>query len=109
MSRKHTQTTATDMVYEFWLIFDAGGSMRMTRAPQTLTRSEKAVFCKATLPKSLFREPELRASFSVPAGSGDPLPINIDVAREALRGALGVDIDIQINNPDLPSGSGQQE
>lgn len=39
--------------YGFWLTFDRGGSVRLTRTAPSLSRDERAMFVKAEMPKSL--------------------------------------------------------
>jgi hypothetical protein len=100
-----TQTTyRTGKVVKFpmWLIFSSNGDVRVTRRePRTLSRDERALFLEATLPLSLWETPVLRASLNVAeAEPGASARIDLTAASEALRGALGVDIDLQVREPE---------
>ena len=97
MSRIYTTDRGSHIEYSLWLIFDRGGSVRLSRAQPSLGRSEKAVALTVKLPKSLFSEPAYRATLTVDDPSLELLPIDLVAAREALKGALGVDIDLKVS------------
>lgn len=82
--------------YGFWLVFDSVGGMRFARLKPGTDRNERAIKCTATLPLSLFRTAELRATITVAAPVTGPIQIDVAAASEALKAALGVDIDIKV-------------
>jgi hypothetical protein len=99
---RFTSESATQLQFDFWLIFDRDGALRLVRGmPDSLDRNERAMAMVATLPKSLWRTPSLRATIIFPEGSA-PAEIKIDVAAisEAVKGALGVDVDVRVREPD---------
>jgi hypothetical protein len=98
--KRHSIIRADHVEYGFWLVFGADGGVRSTRATPTLGRTERAMFMTAKLPTSLFRAPDLRGSITIAEPEGGQPTINIDAAAEALKGALGVDIDLRIGTPE---------
>jgi hypothetical protein len=99
---RFTSETPDQLRFDFWLIFDRDGALRLVRGmPDSLDRNERAMAITATLPKSLWRTPSLQASISFPEGSA-PAEIKIDVAAvsEAVKGALGVDVDVRVREPE---------
>ena len=82
--------------YHFWLIFNYDGGMRMTRREPDVSRNERGMKLTATLPVALFSAPTLRADITVEAPPAGVPPIDTTAANEALKGALGVDIDLRI-------------
>lgn len=99
MSPRNSRVTNTHVEYGFWLVFEEAGGVRLTRTEPHLDRAERSMFIQANLPRSLWRTPTLRALIDVkpnPTGSYDA---NIEVAAEALRMALGVDIDLKVIPP----------
>src|ERR1044072_8597923 len=94
--RNATQRTAQSLTYEFWLVFDINGNMRMTRNEPGTDRNERAMRLKATLPLSLWREPRLQGNITVTeTPEGHRTEIDIRAAGDALKAALGVDIDLK--------------
>jgi hypothetical protein len=86
--------------FEFWLVFGADGSMRMSRGAPSLARGERGMSCVAKLPASLFKTPELRAEITIPAEDApSAFQIDVEAAGEALRQVVGVDIDLRVNGP----------
>lgn len=82
--------------YSLWLIFDDKGGVRLSRLRAGLNRNERAVALTVKLPTSIFKVPELKVTLTVPAGANDIPPINIEAATEALRAAVGCDIDVKV-------------
>lgn len=83
--------------FAFWLVFAEDGSVRLTRGEPSLARNERAMSLSATLPRSLWRTPALRASITMPEGAApDRINIDIEAASEALKSVLGVDIDLTV-------------
>lgn len=83
--------------YSLWLIFDATGIVRMTRRAPGLCRGERAIALTCKLPKSLFTAPTLRAFLTIDDAGAGTMAIDIEAANVAIREALGVDIDLRIN------------
>lgn len=96
MAPRSSHLSQKAITYGFWLVFDDRGGMRFARQNPNVGRDERAMFLEATLPRSLFATPPLRATISV-ADPGEAAPqIDISAASEALRQALGVDIDLKV-------------
>lgn len=93
---KYSFTRGETLVYGFWLIFEGDGAVRLTRAQPGVTRSERAMKCEVTLPLALFKTPELRATITVAEPESSTFAIDVEAVGEALRTALGVDIDLRI-------------
>ena len=98
MSKRFSAVLRDKIEYSFWLIFDDAGGMRLSRGEPQCGRAERAMSVSATLPKALFATPRLSATIAV---SSDVSAATIDIAAasEALRSALGVDIDLVIREP----------
>ncbi len=97
MSKRFSSVTRDRIEYSFWLIFDDVGGMRLSRGEPSCGRAERAMQVTATLPKALFATPRLSATIAV-GGEVPETTIDIAAASEALRGALGVDIDMVIRD-----------
>ncbi|MRX32781.1 hypothetical protein [Aminobacter sp. MDW-2] len=96
MSPRNSRVTATHVIYGFWLVFEEGGGVRLTRTEPALDRAERSMFLNATLPRSLWNTPTLRANIGVKHGPEGGFNIDLDVAADALRAALGVDVDLRV-------------
>jgi hypothetical protein len=99
MSPRSSRVTSTHINYGFWLIFDNTGVVRLTRTEPGVSRDERSMFIQATLPRSLWRTPTLRATIGVKADPAGSYTAEIEAAADALRGALGVDIDLKVIPP----------
>ena len=87
------------MQYSFWLVFGVDGSMRCSRTQPGTDRNERAMSVTATLPMALFATPELKATIEVASpGAAAAFNIDIEAAATALRGVLGCDVDLKVNN-----------
>lgn len=82
--------------YGLWLLFDENGSLRMTRTAPSVGRNERAMHLTLTVPRSVFRTPQLKASIEVAEGAPAVQEIDIDAASEALRRVIGVDVDLRV-------------
>lgn len=81
------------------LIFTADGDVRMTRGEPSLGRHERSMGLTVRVPLAIFRTPALRATIHV-ADPGGHLPaVDVSAVSEALRGALGVDVDLVVIPP----------
>jgi len=94
---KYSAVRSDHIEYGFWLVFDKTGGVKLYRQIPNILRTERKMYLSATLPLSLFSEPELRARITVPEDPDRPdRTIDVSAAREALQGALGVDIDVHM-------------
>lgn len=100
MSPRASLIRSEHIDYGFWLIFGSDGSMRFTRTEPTATRGERKMKCQATLPRSLFRTPELKATISVSDAGAHTFEIDVTAVSDALRQTVGCDIDLRIERPD---------
>jgi hypothetical protein len=94
--QKHSSVTNDVLTAKLWLIFRRDGTVRMTRNEPDLSRDERAVALTAKLPLALFRVPLLTAVLTVDTPEFPPQLIDIAAAGEALKSALGVDIDVRV-------------
>lgn len=85
--------------YSFWLVFGDDGSMRFARTEPTATRGERKMKCSTTLPRSLFRTPELKATISVSDAGSHTFDIDVNAAADALRAIIGCDVDLRVESP----------
>lgn len=81
----------------FHLIFDSKGGVRLTRGAAALHRDERDMALNVKVPHALFKTPSLRATIAIEAPEAAVPPIDLTTAAQALREALGVDVDIKIN------------
>jgi hypothetical protein len=86
--------------YCFWLVFGDDGNLRMTRGEPDISRGERAMACTAELPLSLFSVPTLKATIGISEGVPSEFRIDVDAASDALRQAIGVDIDLRVVAPE---------
>ncbi len=93
---RYTTDTGKHLNFGFWLVFGVNGEMRLTRQRPAVTRTERAMAMEAMLPKALFHTPELRGQIVIADPAGQPPLIDVAAATEALRTALGVDIDLTV-------------
>jgi hypothetical protein len=90
-----TSSIRSDRIdYSLWLVFDEIGGVRMTRRQPSLERHERGMALTLTVPRSVFKTPQFRASIKV-EDSGPGAAIDIVVAEAALKRALGIDIDLR--------------
>jgi hypothetical protein len=94
-----TSRTATHLTYTFWLTFDVQGGMKMSRGQPIVGRGERAMQCSATLPRTLFDIPTMRAQITITDPGEKALDFDLHATGDALRKALGVDVDLQIVQP----------
>lgn len=99
MNRQHTSHLANELVYSLWLVFDADGTVRSTRSKPSLGRNERGMQLSVTLPKALFKTPELAATIKIESPTSDPVTIDASAAAEALSASLGMPVDIRIVEP----------
>lgn len=94
-----------DNVYlDFFLIIDPGQighynqrpSVRVTAGEPKLARGERSMNLKITLPAALFQTPTLSARIEVDSPT-QQIVIDTTAVAEAVRGIVGMDVDIQVN------------
>lgn len=98
-----------DVLLDFWLTVARGKggsdrpSVRVTAGFPALARDERTMNLKVELPVALFEAPSLSASIKVdhPAQA---VTIDTTALAEAVRGAIGMDIDITIQPPEANHG-----
>lgn len=100
MSPRSSSVRMDRIDYGFWLVFGSDGSMRFTRTEPSIERKERKMSCSVTLPTSLFKTPELKATLVISDPGQPAFNIDIDAASQALKGALGVDIDFRVETPE---------
>lgn len=99
MSPRYSTVRRDTIEYAFWLIFDDAGGLRMSRGEPSLSRGERAMAVTATLPRSLFAIPTLKATIGIDEAVPSEFKIDVDAAGAALRHVVGVDIDLRVNGP----------
>lgn len=100
MGQKYSYDRGTFNEIAFWLIFDARGGVRMARGEPDLKQGERGMSMVAKLPHALFNVPQLRGSLTVQAPETGPIQIDTTAAAEALKQAIGVDIDLRVTSTD---------
>lgn len=98
MSARYSSVYGPIFTYEFWLIFAEDGSLRMSRGEPSIGRGERAMSCKASLPRTLFTIPELKATIDLTDSAPGDFTIDVQAAGEALRQVIGCDVDLQIRD-----------
>lgn len=94
-------SNSTHWQFSFWLVFDASGKIRQTIREPDISRTERKMFVSAVLPKSLWSAPSLKATINVTEDDHEPkFEIDLQAAGDAMRKALGVDIDMRIVPPE---------
>lgn len=102
-------TDRGEVTLDFWLTVHPGDperyprrpSARISAGPPSLARGERALNLKVSLPLALFEQPEIVASIRVDQPQ-QPVRIDTTAVAEALRGVIGMDIDISVKGqPDV--------
>ncbi|HEY0624643.1 hypothetical protein [Sphingomonas sp.] len=92
------------MLLDFWLTIARGQggsdrpSVRVTAGYPALSRNERALNLKIELPIALFEAPSLAASIKV-EHPDQVVAIDATAIAEAVRGVIGMDIDITVQTP----------
>lgn len=92
----------TALQFDYWLVFDKDGTMKMTRNRPAASRYQRLMFMQSTLPLSLWAAPELKASVTVGEAS-EATVVDVKAASEALKAVLGVDVDVRVVAAPEPS------
>lgn len=88
--------------FDFWLVFDKSGPMKMTRTQPKLSRTKRAVFMEVVLPNAIFETPSLRAKIDVADAGTPPMTFNLNAITDAVKQAVGLDIEMRVVTPDEP-------
>lgn len=83
----------------FWLVFNADGSVRMTRGEPDMFGGERAMSMTARIPHSLFRVSPLQGTITLGEAQGPPPAIDIAAAEAALTEAFGARVELIIKEP----------
>lgn len=97
---RHTSATANTLTYHLWLVFDAEGSVRLNRGRPGMGVGERGLALALTVPKSIFKTPELVATITIPETDSRDAAIDLTAAREALSLVMGVDVVLKVKGPD---------
>ena len=101
MGKQYSDVREDRTEYAFWLVFDRHGNLRMTRGAPGLDRTERAMSLHMQVPASLFDTPTLSGTILVEAThEGSKTTVDVRLAESALREALGIDIDLRVNQPE---------
>lgn len=73
-------------------------SVRVTAGPPALKRNERAINLLMKLPAALFETPTIQATINVAAEQAH-IQIDTDAISEAVRGAIGMDVDLRVVEP----------
>lgn len=92
---------------DFWLIVKRGPrkggwptrpSVRVTAGEPNLSRDERAINLKMTLPVALFETPSITAKINVEAPA-ERVEIDVPALTESVKQALGMDVEISVQEP----------
>ena len=86
----------TAIQFDFWLVFELSGSMRLTRREPKLDRGERSIYIEAVLPKVLWETPSLRGTINVADPGAMAATFDIAATAEAIKKAVGLDIDLRV-------------
>lgn len=98
MAIPNTIDRGSALEFGIFIVFSRDGSARMTRKATNLGRDERGMSLAVRIPKSIFETPQLRATIAV-SDEVEQVAIDIAAAAAALRGAIGCDVDIKVNEP----------
>lgn len=85
-----------------YLIVNDTGSVRTTKNSPDLKWNEVAIHLNLNLPNALFFKPRLNASISLDEDEAMPAEISVETinnVREAIQQATGMEIKLEISNP----------
>ena len=75
--------------------WNAKPGVRVTAGAPNLKRNERAINLKMNLPLALFEQPTIQATINVDADQPQ-IRIDAEAISEAVRGAIGMDVDLQV-------------
>jgi hypothetical protein len=100
----------THVEIDCWLTIDAGDpkqswnrrpGVKVSAGEPSLTRQQRAMNLKIKLPLALFETPSLSATINVDQPL-EAVHIDAEAIAEAVRGAIGMDVDLRIIPPADP-------
>lgn len=74
-------------------------SVRLTAGEPALNRGERAINVKLTLPLALFEAPSIVARIDV-AEPTAPVTIDASAVADAVKSAIGMDVDVRVASPE---------
>jgi hypothetical protein len=92
------------LLLDFWLTIGRGTggsdrpSVRVSAGYPNLARHERAINLKIGLPIALFETPSISASINVDSPA-QAVSIDTEAVAEAVRQAIGLDVDIHVASP----------
>ena len=94
MSSPQSLLRHDEIEFSAWLVFDENGGLTLSRRRPQLTPRQRAAALKLTVPRTIFRTPELSVAIKV----ADPGPFDLDAATTAVAEALarGTDLKVEI-------------
>lgn len=96
MAKRFSRVARDTIEYSFWLVFDDEGGMRLARGQPSLTPGERGMSVSATLPRSLFSVPQLRAQINITDQGAPAMQIDVNAAGAALAAAIGCEIIMSV-------------
>lgn len=75
--------------------WNARPAVRVTAGAPALKRNERSINLKLNLPLALFETPSIVAKIDV-SEAASPVEIDAEAVSEAVRQAIGMDIDLQV-------------
>lgn len=101
-----THHGAKQLRLDFWLTVGWDGknrpSVRVTANHPALARTERAINLRVNLPMALFTSPVITADINV-AAPEQAVQIDASAIAEAVKSAIGMDVDITVAHPEEPS------
>lgn len=98
MSTRYSVRRSDHIEYGLWLSFSMAGDVRASRREPSLAAGWRAMKVTVRLPLALFRTPVLKAEIAVPAADASDYRLTVEAAGEQLKKALGLDIDLRIED-----------
>ncbi|MAM41703.1 MAG: hypothetical protein CL949_25080 [Erythrobacter sp.] len=91
-----------------WLTIHPGDSRNWNRRPSVkltagepaLSRGERGINVRLTLPLALFEAPSIVARINVAAPTA-PVTIDASAVADAVKSAIGMDVDVRVANPGI--------
>lgn len=90
---------AKSLFYDFWLVFASDGKIRVTREPPSTSRNERAMKMRATLPRTLFKTPELTGTIKIAEPDGKAFEVDVQALADTVKEVMGLDVVFEIKPP----------
>lgn len=94
MSTRYSSVMMNTVTYNAWLVIDEQGSMRMTRAKPQISARERRVAFKITVPRAIFKTPELRVEATVNGEAPEIDMVEVTKSIEDLMIEKGMVVEI---------------